>query len=148
MCACTAAEAPQSRPSILTPCSFGGLAIANGAGAWCGGSGGICGPAGAVCGLRTARPALVRRLPPRPRPAPETLEGGAALIGRVLAPEELAHDLVVQTDEGRGDERGVRAHERRRVGRDELEPRQEPVAAELAQRFPHRVEELRACHDR
>src|ERR671935_220832 len=83
-----------------------------------------------------------------PSPTPEALEGGAAKVSRVFAPEELAHELVVEADQVRSDERGIGADERRGIGRDELESGQHPVATKLDHCLPHGIEELRATHDR
>src|SRR3989442_398141 len=49
-------------------------------------------------------------------PRPERPEAGRAAVGRILAPEELARELVVQPDEERLDEARVRPEERDHLG--------------------------------
>ncbi len=52
---------------------------------------------------------------------PELPEIAAALVGRILAPEQFLAELVIQPGEVGLDERGIGFEQRYRVRRDELE---------------------------
>ena len=73
---------------------------------------------------------------------PELPEVAAALIGQILVPAKLAAHLVIEARHVGLDEALVGQHERDRVGRDLIEPGQQPVLAELAERLVHRPIEL------
>ena len=80
------------------------------------------------------------------RDVPELPEVAAALVGRVLAPEQLAGELVVETDDVRLDELLVRLEQRDRVHLEQLDVGQEVLARQLRQRRVHRVVDLGVDH--
>ena len=74
---------------------------------------------GAARGCRAAARERVRRRPSsvrKPRDVPELAEVAAALVGRVLAPEQLARELVVEPDHVRLDEPLVGLEQRELFG--------------------------------
>jgi hypothetical protein len=80
---------------------------------------------------------------------PERGEVGAALVGRVLAPEQLAAHLVVEADQVGLDEAVVGLQQRRHVGSlDQAEAGDHPLAVIAVQRLVHGVAEARMGHHR
>ena len=80
---------------------------------------------------------------------PERREVRAALIGRVLAPQQLARHLVIEADEVRLDEAVVGLEQRRHVGPlDQSEAGHHPLAIVAMQRLVHRIPEARMRHHR
>ena len=79
--------------------------------------------------------------------SPELAAVGAALVGRVLAPQQLACQLVVHADEKAADERAIRLDQRRRVRGQRIDARQQPVVRDRGQRSVRRLGEIGRRHD-
>ena len=79
---------------------------------------------------------------------PELLEIRAALIGRIVTPQQLASHLHVQPDHERLDELRVRLQQLNGIGRHVLEARQQIVLRDVSERLVHRLRERRRVHDR
>ena len=77
---------------------------------------------------------------------PELPEVAAALVGRILAPEQLAGELVVEPDHVRLDEALVGLQQRHAVRRDEMQVGHEHSSTDFDERLVHRHVELGVGH--
>ena len=77
---------------------------------------------------------------------PELAEVAAALVGRVLRPEQLARELVIQPDHVGLDEALVGLDERDAVWRDQVDVRQEQLDGDVLERPVHRQVDLGIGH--
>ena len=78
---------------------------------------------------------------------PELAEIAAALVGRIVAPQQLAGELVIEPDHVGFDEALVGLDQRDAVGRDQVDVRQEQLDRDLLERLVHRQVDLRIGHD-
>ena len=69
------------------------------------------------------------------RAIPELPEVGSALIGWILVPQQLAAELVIQSNHEGLDEASIGTQKRNRVRRHQLQPGQQPVLSQLDQRL-------------
>ena len=79
---------------------------------------------------------------------PRTAEECAALIGRIVAPEQFAAHFGIQSDQERFDEFRVGLQQRDGVRRHLLQTGKEKILREIAQSFIHRLRELGRVQNR
>ena len=80
--------------------------------------------------------------------APELAKVGSALIGRIVAPEQLAAHFGIQSDQIRFDECWIGLQQGDRVRRHLLQAGEEKILRKIAQRFIHRLREIGRIQNR
>ena len=108
--------------------------------------------AGPAVQLRDIADALPLRVGRRPRgeqaaDVPELPEVAAALVGRVLAPQELTSELVVEAGHVRLDEVAIGLEQRDAVLEHEVDIRHEKLGRDVRERLVHRRLDHRVGHD-